>query len=220
MNRTVAIRAVVGLGNPGSAYTASRHNIGFRTVEAIAEKYSCFEKGDGSDSTTILQKILRFFSSGRAEASGSWLPEATGSSCTVSLSRRDVLLFRPGLFMNRSGEALKVFLDSHQLEIHEILVLVDDIDLPFGRIRLRPSGGPGSHNGLKDICDLFSRDFPRLRFGIRGEENWDNLADYVLSPFSPGEEAMLPSRISLAVQAVVLAVEDGMTVAMNRFNSL
>ena len=214
------IQIVAGLGNPGGSYTRTRHNIGFLIVEALARN----EAGAPSGKQAVPRWSLfrRLFFKGKTgnthTAEASWRPVPGGSGTQVRMDDREILLFRPGAYMNRSGEALMDFLASTGREISEVLVVVDDIDLPFGRLRLKASGGPGTHNGLKNICDIFGPSFPRLRFGIRGKERPEDLADYVLSDFAPEEAAELEDRISDACRIVHLAVREGMATAMNTAN--
>jgi PTH1 family peptidyl-tRNA hydrolase len=120
--------------------------------------------------------------------------------------------------MNRSGTALLLLTAAHALTPSEVLVIVDDIDLPLGRLRLRPSGGPGSHNGLRDIVDAIGTAFPRLRLGIRGTEPWDDLAEYVTSDLEPDELSLLDRALDRACDAVDHVLTHGISSAMNEFN--
>ncbi len=120
--------------------------------------------------------------------------------------------------MNRSGEAVEWLLGHLEMEPDQMLVVVDDVDLDLGALRIRPSGGPGTHNGLRDICDRLGDGFPRLRLGVRGDTGWDDLASYVLSPFAEDEVPVAEAMIKNAADAAETAVEDGLLFAMSRFN--
>lgn len=180
------IALVVGLGNPGPRYASTRHNVGFRVVEELAEQRR-----------VVLE------------------PAPWG----LRGQRRDgVWLAQPGLFMNRSGEATSALLAELGFEADRMLVVVDDVDLPLGALRLRPSGGPGTHNGLRDLVDQLGPGFPRLRFGVRGAEPWEDLAAYVLSDFSRAEAELVDATLHLAADAVECVLAEGLAAAMNRFN--
>ena len=127
-------------------------------------------------------------------------------------------LAKPGLYMNRSGEATAALLAALDLAPDRLLVVVDDVDLPLGSLRLRPAGGPGTHNGLRDLVDHLGPGFARLRIGVRGAEPADDLAAYVLSDFAAGEQEAVAVAVRLAADAVECALSDGVAVAMNRFN--
>lgn len=180
------IALVVGLGNPGPRFAATRHNIGFRVVDALVGRH-------GVTPAPF------------AEGWGGRLPDG-------------VWIAKPGLFMNRSGVATSGLLAVLALEPARMLVVVDDVDLPLGTIRLRPSGGPGTHNGLRDVVDNVGPGFPRLRVGVRGADPWDDLAAYVLSDFPPDEADLVGCTLARAADAVECAVAEGLAVAMNRFN--
>jgi PTH1 family peptidyl-tRNA hydrolase len=120
--------------------------------------------------------------------------------------------------MNRSGDAVGALVAERGLEAAAVLVVVDDIDLGIGSLRLRPSGGPGTHNGLRDICDAIGTGFARLRLGIRGADPLGDLADYVLAPFPGTEIEDVEIMLDRAVDAVECACREGLTVAMNLYN--
>ena len=180
----------MGLGNPGPKYAQTRHNIGFKVVEYFAVGCS----------------------------SGRWIERELYSEFPARVGKNDIVLVRPSAFMNRSGEAVMNLLRHYQAEPPEMLVVVDDIDLPLGRIRLRPRGGPGTHNGLRDICSSLGDGFPRLRLGIRGEKPWSDLAQFVLSPFSSTEEAIVGEVVSRASAIVGDVLGEGVQSAMNEAN--
>jgi PTH1 family peptidyl-tRNA hydrolase len=187
----MAIEVVLGLGNQGQGYVGTRHNVGFRVVDELA-----------------LRNGLR-----------DWLQRPSCELAVITARGRGyVVLGRPLTFMNRSGEAAHELLDELGLSPQSMLVVVDDVDLPLGSIRLRKSGGPGTHNGLRDLCDKLGDRFPRLRVGVRGADLSGDLADYVLSPFKGEEAAAAEAAVARAADAVESTVRDGLDRAMNVFN--
>jgi PTH1 family peptidyl-tRNA hydrolase len=183
------IELVVGLGNPGKRYAATRHNMGFLVVDALA---------------------------GRLDAAP-WAHFARCELTSAPLGAR-LLLAKPLSYMNRSGAAVAWLLDHLDLTPPQMLVVVDDVDLDLGSLRLRRSGGPGTHNGLRDICDRIGGSFPRLRLGVRGHTGWHDLADYVLSPFADDELPLTEQLVGRAAEAVESCVRDGLETAMHRHN--
>ena len=183
------IELVVGLGNVGDRYADTRHNVGFRVVDELANRFDTW----------------------------GWVPlplyDATSARCVPRL-----ILAKPTTFMNRSGAAVARLLDHLEIEADHMLVVVDDVDLELAALRMRPSGGPGTHNGLRDVCDHVGRDFPRLRLGVRGSSEWTDLADYVLSPFNDDERKEAATMVRRAADAVEVALVDGIVAAMSRFN--
>lgn len=156
---------LIGLGNPGAQYDGSRHNLGFQALDALSEAY-----GEGE------WKQLSRFDAVAQEARVVTVP---------------VLLVKPQLYMNRSGEVIRRMVDFYKMDHKEqVLVLVDDLDIPLGELRLRKSGGPGTHNGLRSIVEQFGEDFPRLRIGI-GPKGEGDLGTWILSAASPDERAVL-----------------------------
>jgi len=189
------MKLVVGLGNPGSRYAGTRHNVGFLVVERFAERAGIAvgrERFQG-----------RF---GQGQVAG-----------------EDVALLLPGTFMNRSGEAVGAALESFpELEpASDVLVVFDDLDLPFARLRMRRFGGAGGHRGVEDLIRRLGHgDFPRLRFGVgRPAEDVDPV-EWVLSPFTPEQAAGLSAALDTAAEAVEEFVRDGVEMAMNRANRL
>ena len=182
------MKAIVGLGNPGRQYAGTRHNIGFEVVDEVARRWNV---------------QLR-----------PW--KSVANVAVVSV--RGAVLAEPQTFMNLSGDAVSRIAAYHKLEPADVLVVVDEVQLPLGRLRLRRSGSAGGHNGLKSIIQHMGPDFPRLRLGVgRGDPNWD-LADHVLSRFDGDERDSVADSIKRAADAVELFVEEGIEVAMNRFN--
>jgi len=180
------VRLVVGLGNPGARYALTRHNVGFRVVDALAVRL----------------------------AVRPW----PGASLSVVEHAPGLWLARPQTYMNASGAAVAELLDALALEPQELLVVSDDLDLALGRLRLRPSGGAGTHNGLRDILDRIGPDFPRLRVGIRGAEVGEDLAAWVTSPFEPDEATAAAAAIERAADAVSAVLRLGVEQAMADVN--
>jgi peptidyl-tRNA hydrolase, PTH1 family len=184
-----AIELVIGLGNPGQRYAGTRHNVGFAVLEELRRR--C--------------------------AAGDW-ERRPDCEMAVIMEQRAVVLARPQSFMNRSGSVTAALLEELGLEPSTLLVVVDDADLPLGILRMRPGGGPGTHNGLRDICDHIGCGFPRLRVGVRGAGPVGDLAEYVLSRFEPDEIESARSMVLRACDAAELAIRDGIERAMNRYN--
>ncbi len=139
----MAIEVVLGLGNPGHEYAGTRHNIGFRVVDELARRHGLHD----------------------------WLQRPSCELAVITARERGwVVLGRPLTYMNRSGVAGRWLVDELGVSPESMLVVVDDIDLPLGSIRLRTSGGPGTHNGLRHLCDTLGNRFPRLRVGVRGAD--------------------------------------------------
>lgn len=192
------MKLVVGLGNPGARYAATRHNVGFRVVEHFAQE------------RRIALDERRF---GGRFGRGS-LRQGDGS-------RLDLCALLPETFMNRSGEVVREALRLLPVEeiARDLLVVIDDVDLPFARLRLRPAGSSGGHRGLEDLIACLGRqDFPRLRFGVGRPTLPIDTADWVLQRFSPEEEAALGRSLATAAQAVEAVLVLGCSAAMNRFN--
>jgi PTH1 family peptidyl-tRNA hydrolase len=187
------LRLVVGLGNPGPEYEATRHNAGFRVVERFAARAAIALGGE--------KRLRARFGVGR-------------------VAGHEVGLLLPDTWMNRSGEAVARAIDAHPLDpACDLLVVYDDLDLPFGRLRLRPSGGAGGHNGLADVTLRLGRsDFARLRVGIGRPPAGVDVIDWVLAPFSDAEAASLPACLDRAADAIEVAIGEGVEQAMNRFN--
>lgn len=183
---------IVGLGNPGAEYAGHRHNIGFRVVEALAQAHSLgFSRYRGTSALV-----------------------AAGRACG-----RPVVITKPQTFMNLSGRAVGRVARLHQIAPPQLLVVFDDLDLPLGRLRLRPDGGSGGHKGMRSIIErLGTQAFPRLRVGIDRPPGKMDPADYVLLPFSEQEKALLSQVVDLAVSAIDCWLTHGIDVAMGRFN--
>jgi len=191
------MKLVVGLGNPGPRYARTRHNAGARVTERLRARWR-LPAPDG--------RFDGRFARGRVEA----------------LAGLDVGVLEPETFMNESGRSVAGALRRLPVEdpATDVLVVLDDADLPFGRLRLRGSGGDGGHNGLADVLERLGRkDVPRLRFGIGRPEVPMDTADFVLGKFSADEEAALSAHLDRAADAVECFLRDGVAAAMNRFNA-
>jgi PTH1 family peptidyl-tRNA hydrolase len=183
------MKAIVGLGNPGTDYAGTRHNVGFDVVDEVARRWHA---------------RLR-----------SWKAVAE----VAVVSGRGVVLVEPQTYMNASGDAVSRIAAFHKLEPVDVLVVADEVQLPLGRLRLRRAGSAGGHNGLKSIIQHVGEGFPRLRIGVgRGDPKWD-LADHVLSRFASDERESAREAIGRAADAVELFVDEGIEAAMNRFNN-
>ena len=181
---------IVGLGNPGKKYQETRHNVGFRVLDRLAEKYQARFK--------------------RARAAA--------DLAQVRHEKGLVLLAKPMTFMNNSGLAVVELVNYYKVDLPNLLVVYDDADLPLGRLRLRAQGSSGGHKGLASVIShLQSQSFPRLRLGIQSEEK-DDMVDFVLSPFSKKERPEAELMIEKAVDAVELFLRLGLDQAMNRVN--
>lgn len=187
------VRIIVGLGNPGSKYARTRHNVGFRVIDALVAD---------TDSKAKLKKS-KYFEGVQSLVGG-----------------RDVFFAKPAVFMNLSGIALRALVQNFRIGPESCLVVVDDIYLPVGKIRFRKDGSSGGHNGLQSIIDeLGTSNFPRLRVGIgQSEEEKVDLADYVLSAFSSEEEKGINTAVDCARQACLTWIEEGGDAVMHRYN--
>ncbi len=183
---------LVGLGNPGLPYERSRHNVGFRTIDLLCAKLGC--RAD-----RLRSKALTGF---------------------CELGGEKVLLVKPVTYMNLSGLAVRALADYYKIPPQHILVIFDDISLPVGKLRVRPKGSAGGHNGVKSlIAELGTQEFPRIKVGVGEKPHPDyDLADWVLSSFSPQEEGALQPTLSRAIEAAEVIISQGVPEAMNRFN--
>lgn len=183
------MKLIVGLGNPGGDYAKTRHNIGFEVLDVIAKRHSV--------------KILKRM--GKALIA------------RTAIAGQPVTLMKPQTFMNLSGEAVANFARREKVAPEEILVVYDDMALPLGRIRIRPGGSAGGHNGMKSIIGhLGSNEFPRVRIGIGSA--YRDAVDHVLSRFRRGEKETVHNAIMQAADAVAMIAADGIEAAMNLYN--
>ncbi|MEM7782981.1 MAG: aminoacyl-tRNA hydrolase [Planctomycetota bacterium] len=186
------MKLVVGLGNPGTKYIGTRHNIGFDVLSAIAKRFEA-----GTPKTKFKGEVVE-----------------------VIIGGHKTVLLSPLTYMNLSGQSVRAAVDFYKLELSEILVICDDLNLECARLRIRPGGSAGGQNGIKNIIDqLASQAFSRLKVGIgRPPENWDT-ADFVLGKFAPNEIDLMKPTVERAAVAVEFWVEHGIQKAMNRFNA-
>jgi PTH1 family peptidyl-tRNA hydrolase len=199
------MRLIVGLGNPGREYAGTRHNIGFEVLDAFAARAG-WTAGPGD-----------FDRQARAKFDGLALdgtvPVPTGGS-------EKVLLLKPTTFMNLSGRAVQAAMAFYQLTPADVMVVLDDLALPCGKLRIRPGGSDGGHNGLRDIQRaLGTNQYPRLRVGIDAAPPRVPGRDYVLGRFSEEQRKLLDPAVKRAVDALLAWIEQGINVAMNRFNA-
>jgi PTH1 family peptidyl-tRNA hydrolase len=202
------MKMIVGLGNPGKGYERNRHNVGFQCVDLLAARHG-----------------LRFdIRKGKAKAALGTLqlpgqPPSSESSPGAGLAVR-VLLAKPQAFMNVSGQSVAALAAFYKVEPADILVIYDDLDLPLGSVRARPSGGSGGHNGMKStIQALGTQDFPRLRVGIDRPPGRMDPAAYVLQDFSPHQEQVMDQVREVVVAACEHWLSHGITATMNDFNA-
>lgn len=183
---------IVGLGNPGSQYDRTRHNVGFRTVDLIANQLGV--KIDKAKYKSLI--------------------------AIAPLGEEKILLVKPQTFMNLSGQAVLWASQFYKIPAERIIILSDDISLPVGRIRVRAEGSAGGHNGLKSIItDLGTQAFPRVRIGVGEKPHPDyDLADWVLSNFSAQEETALAPALENASQAALTLLREGVQSAASKFN--
>jgi PTH1 family peptidyl-tRNA hydrolase len=184
---------IVGLGNPGRAYACTRHNVGFLVLDAMAHRWR-------AGWTTAKKFNARL--------------------AKVDLEESRVILCEPQTFVNASGETVGALVSFHKLPLNRVLVVMDDADLAFGEIRLRPRGSSGGHHGLESIEQhLGSREYARQRIGIgRGEHRAREITDYVLSPFRSDEQKLLEKVLQKAGEQIECWLSAGIATAMNRFN--
>jgi peptidyl-tRNA hydrolase, PTH1 family len=182
---------IVGLGNPGRRYAATRHNVGFEVVDLLAERWRI-----------------------------DWESAPRGTEALVARDRAaDTLLAKPLTFMNLSGPATAALLQFYRIDLRDLFVVVDDVNLELGRLRARAAGSAGGHNGLKSIIGaLGSQDFARVRVGVGGGEPRRDLADHVLGRFAPEERPLIAEAVTRTADAAELFISDGIAPVMNRFN--
>lgn len=181
---------IVGLGNPGPEYADTRHNIGFQALDALA------------GASSIIFSPARY-----------------GDMAELRHKGRTFILIKPATFMNLSGKAVRYWMEQENVPAERVLVITDDLALPFGAIRIKAKGGAGGHNGLMSIIELLgSEEFPRLRFGIGSDFSKGRQSNYVLGAWSTEERKTLLDRIELVSKAVLQFGLLGVESAMNNFN--
>jgi peptidyl-tRNA hydrolase, PTH1 family len=181
----------VGLGNIGAEYEETRHNIGFMVADRLAQR---------------LEAVF--------------LPDRLGDLAEAKFRGKPVLILKPSTYMNLSGKAVKFHLDKNKIPLPQMMVVTDDLALPFGKLRMRPAGSDGGHNGLKSLQALLgTAEYPRLRFGVGSDFAKGKQADYVLSPFTDVEAAELPALIEKCVDGLMAFMVDGLARTMSGFNA-
>ena len=181
---------IVGLGNIGREYAATRHNIGFKILYAFAEASNV-----------------------------SFMAGRYGSTTTVRHKGRQIILLKPSTYMNLSGKAVRYWMEQEKIPIENILIISDDISLPFGQLRMRKKGSAGGHNGLKNISELLGReDYARMRFGIGGDFARGQQIDYVLGEWNDEERKAMPDRLKIFGDAILSFATAGADLTMNSFN--
>lgn len=181
---------IVGLGNIGAEYANTRHNIGFKVLDFLAKKESL-------DFQTV----------------------KLGSLAEYKVKGRTLLLLKPNTYMNLSGKAVQYWMEKEKIAKENILVITDDLNLPFGTIRIKPKGSDGGHNGLKSIQQLLnSADYPRFRFGISDDFKKGRQVDYVLGEWDEEEKTKLPERLEVSIQAIESFALAGLGNTMTTFN--
>lgn len=188
------MNVIVGLGNPGRRYECTPHNVGFATVDVLAERAGC-----------RMRRSLRYRArSGKAVVAGS-----------------PVLLVKPETFMNKSGHAVGAALRYFKAQRANLVLVLDDADLPVGRIRVKPKGGSGGHRGLASVIEqVGGDDFARVRIGVGRRHQEENLVSHVLRPYGTDEWEAMERVVKCAADAVERIVESGTEAAMNAFNGL
>ena len=181
---------IVGLGNMGPDYVNTRHNIGFMIADKLVE-----------------------------DSGGTFSSCRYGDMAKIRVKNCELMVLKPSTFMNLSGVAVRYWMNKEKLPLNQLLILVDDIALPFGTIRIRETGSEGGHNGLKSISEhLGNRNYARLRFGVGNEFSKGKQVDYVLGEFNDEEKPLLEEKIKKAVEAVKAFCLSGASFAMTHFN--
>jgi PTH1 family peptidyl-tRNA hydrolase len=189
---TPPIYLIAGLGNPGKEYHRNRHNIGFMLVSRLAEQLN-----------VAFSRV-----------------QSRALVTDTNYQGNKVILAKPQTYMNLSGQAIASLVRFYKIELIHLLVVYDDVDLPFGRIRIRPSGGSGGQKGMQSIINqLGTQDFPRMRLGIGRPPGSRGASSYVLRDFSGEDAEFLPSVLDRGVQAVLTFISEDLPSAMNQYNS-
>lgn len=182
---------IVGLGNIGEEYDGTRHNIGFRVLDAFAK----------ASNISFEDKRYGFVGKGR-------------------IKNAELILLKPSTYMNLSGNAVRYWMNKENIELENLLVVCDDISLPFGKLRLRPSGSDGGHNGLKHIASVLNTtQWARIRFGVGNDFPRGTQIDYVLGHFPQDDLEKIDERVNLACEMIKAFCLSGITFAMNNYNN-
>ena len=186
------MKLIAGLGNPGKKYEKHRHNLGFLVIDCLAE-YCNIALND--------KKFKALYGTGK-------------------INDNPIILVKPMTYMNLSGEAIIQLANYYKINILDVIIICDDLNIDFGRIRIRKNGSDGGHNGLKSIIECFgSQDFPRMRLGIGSPNTYQDVSDFVLTNFSQNEQNELHNFIEKAKNAVITIVSESLQKGMNQFNS-
>ena len=180
---------IVGLGNIGQEYWGTRHNVGFRVVNELVDTVG-----------------------------SSFCEVRYGAVARMRIKNAELVVLKPNTFMNLSGNAVRYWLQKEGLPESQMLIIVDDISLPFGCLRMKPKGSHGGHNGLRSIEDLIGLEYPRLRFGIGDDFSRGRQADFVLSKFSDEELTKMPELVKKAADMIRSFCLAGIDITMNEFN--
>ena len=182
---------IVGLGNPEEDYANTRHNMGFNTINKIAEQYNI----------EVTRKNFK------------------GLYGKGIIEEENVILLKPQTFMNLSGESIKEIVKFYKIKPEEIIVIYDDIDVDLGTIKVRKIGGAGTHNGMKSVvCELATKNFPRVKVGIGKPQGNQDLIEYVIGAIPEEDKEKLEQATTLAKEAVIEIIKNGIDKAMNKFN--
>ena len=182
---------IVGLGNPEKDYSNTRHNMGFNTINKLAQEYKI---------EITKNKFKGLYGTGTIEG-------------------EKVILLKPQTFMNLSGESVKEITQFYKINKEQLILIYDDIDIEPGVIKIRKSGGPGTHNGMKSVIkELNYQEFKRIRIGIGMPQYKENLVEHVIGPISKEEKEKLNKAKTLAKEAVIKIIKNGIDIAMNKFN--
>lgn len=181
---------IVGLGNIGEKYDETRHNIGFKIADAFVKEHE-----------------------------GKFSTEKLGDVAQLKIKGKTVFVLKPSTYMNLSGKAVKYWMQKEKILVENLLIITDDLNIDFGKLRIKGKGSSGGHNGLKDIQAMFnSGSYPRFRFGVGSQYSKGRQVDFVLGKWSADEESQLIERIPVCINAVTSFVTAGMSNTMNAFN--
>jgi PTH1 family peptidyl-tRNA hydrolase len=187
------LKLIVGLGNPGSEYRETRHNVGFMVIDALADRW---------------------------RVSDQWREKFEALQIKTMVGAEPVIIAKPVTFMNLSGQAVAAVAGYYKVDAADVFVVTDDVALPLGRLRARRDGGAGGHNGLKSIIQhLATQAFPRMRVGVGRGDGRRDLADHVLGRFEPDERDTVSAAVLRAADATEMFLSDGIERVMNAFNA-
>lgn len=189
----VSMYLIVGLGNPGTEYAATRHNIGFDMITYLSDKYRISMRG--KEGKAIVGKGF--------------------------IEGQKVMLAQPQTFMNLSGESVRALMDYYKLTEEEVVIIYDDISMPVGQVRIRPKGSAGGHNGIKSIIQhLGTQEFPRIKIGVGDKPANGDLVKHVLGRFGKEEDAMIRDVFALAEKGLLALLQEDVAAAMNAVNGI